>query len=165
MYAVIGDVRGRGVMLGVELVTDHELKTPAKLETLHVMDQMKEIGVLVGKGGSYGNVFRITPEDAGELLHISDVIPTLHFLCNISISCYGLHHVQDVMLPVPWGANQNFYYYCAVTVLCYAPPSSPPPPSYRVSIPPPFFPLVSELDCLSFIWRISMRRLFSGFVD
>ena len=28
-------------MLGVELVTDRELKTPAKLETLHIMDQMK----------------------------------------------------------------------------------------------------------------------------
>ncbi|MBA0710383.1 hypothetical protein Golax_009676, partial [Gossypium laxum] len=60
-HDLIGDVRGRGLMLGVELVTDHELKTPAKLETLHLLDQMKEIGVLVGKGGFYGNVFRITP--------------------------------------------------------------------------------------------------------
>ncbi|KAK9092524.1 hypothetical protein Syun_027435 [Stephania yunnanensis] len=68
---VIGDVRGRGLMLGVELVTDRHLKTPAKTEILHVMEQMKDVGVLIGKGGFYGNVFRITPplcftkEDAG----------------------------------------------------------------------------------------------------
>ncbi|KAK8464768.1 hypothetical protein PHAVU_010G078258 [Phaseolus vulgaris] len=60
-YELIGDVRGRGLMLGVEFVTDRELKTPANKETLHVMDQMKESGVLVGKGGYYGNVFRVTP--------------------------------------------------------------------------------------------------------
>ncbi|KAF8007693.1 hypothetical protein BT93_K1632 [Corymbia citriodora subsp. variegata] len=60
-YEIIGDVRGRGLMLGVELVTDRKLKTPANTETLHVMDQMKELGVLIGKGGYYGNVFRITP--------------------------------------------------------------------------------------------------------
>lgn len=77
-HAIIGDVRGRGLMIGVELVTDREMKTPAKAETLHVMDQMKEMGVLIGKGGFYGNVFRITPplcftkEDADFLVDVMD---------------------------------------------------------------------------------------------
>ncbi|OWM67073.1 alanine--glyoxylate aminotransferase 2 homolog 2, mitochondrial-like isoform X1 [Punica granatum] len=60
-YELVGDVRGRGLMLGLELVTDRKLKTPAKTEIVHVMEQMKDMGVLVGKGGYYGNVFRITP--------------------------------------------------------------------------------------------------------
>ncbi|KAK1321614.1 hypothetical protein QJS10_CPA03g01001 [Acorus calamus] len=78
-YDVIGDVRGRGLMIGVELVTDRQLKTPAKDETVHVMDQMKEMGVLIGKGGFYGNVFRITPplcftkEDADYLADVMDI--------------------------------------------------------------------------------------------
>ncbi|KAJ1416317.1 Pyridoxal phosphate-dependent transferase, major domain [Sesbania bispinosa] len=76
---LIGDVRGSGLMLGVELVTDRELKTPATAETLRVMDQMKELGVLIGKGGYYGNVFRITPplcfskEDADFLADAMDL--------------------------------------------------------------------------------------------
>ncbi|KAJ7961124.1 Alanine--glyoxylate aminotransferase 2-like 2 mitochondrial [Quillaja saponaria] len=78
-YELIGDVRGRGFMLGVELVTDRQLKKPAKAEILHVMDQMKEMGVLIGKGGFYGNVFRITPplcftkEDADFLVSAMDL--------------------------------------------------------------------------------------------
>lgn len=77
-HEIIGDVRGRGFMLGVELVTDRQLKTPAKVEILHIMDQMKDMGVLVGKGGFYGNVFRITPplcftkEDADFLVDAMD---------------------------------------------------------------------------------------------
>ncbi|XP_021766275.1 alanine--glyoxylate aminotransferase 2 homolog 3, mitochondrial-like [Chenopodium quinoa] len=79
-YELIGDVRGRGLMLGVELVKDREKKIPAKDEVFHVMDQMKEMGVLVGKGGFYGNVFRITPplcftkDDADFLVDVMDCV-------------------------------------------------------------------------------------------
>lgn len=78
-HEIIGDVRGRGLMLGVELVTDRQEKTPAKAEILHVLDRMKEMGVLIGKGGYYGNVFRITPplcftkEDADFLVDVMDI--------------------------------------------------------------------------------------------
>ncbi|PIN19543.1 Alanine-glyoxylate aminotransferase AGT2 [Handroanthus impetiginosus] len=77
-YEIIGDVRGRGLMLGVELVMDRELKTPAKAEILHIMEQMKDMGILIGKGGFFGNVFRITPplcftkEDADFLVDAMD---------------------------------------------------------------------------------------------
>lgn len=77
-HQIIGDVRGRGLMLGVELVTDRALKTPAKLEIARAMEHMKDLGVLVGKGGFFGNVFRITPplcfnkEDADFLVDVMD---------------------------------------------------------------------------------------------
>ncbi|XP_028547473.1 LOW QUALITY PROTEIN: alanine--glyoxylate aminotransferase 2 homolog 3, mitochondrial [Dendrobium catenatum] len=78
-HEIIGDVRGRGLMIGVELVSDRQEKTPAKAEILHILELMKEMGVLIGKGGYYGNVFRITPplcftkEDTDFLVDVMDV--------------------------------------------------------------------------------------------
>lgn len=78
-HQIIGDVRGTGFMLGVELVTDRQLKTPAKDEICQAMEHMKDLGVLVGKGGFYGNVFRITPplcftkEDADFFVDVMDM--------------------------------------------------------------------------------------------
>jgi alanine-glyoxylate transaminase/(R)-3-amino-2-methylpropionate-pyruvate transaminase len=60
-HALIGDVRGMGLMLGVELVKDRGRKTPAKEETLDVLEAAREMGVLIGKGGLDGNVLRIKP--------------------------------------------------------------------------------------------------------
>jgi alanine-glyoxylate transaminase / (R)-3-amino-2-methylpropionate-pyruvate transaminase len=60
-HALIGDVRGLGLMLGVELVKDRETKEPAKEECKRVMERAKELGLLVGRGGYYGNVIRIKP--------------------------------------------------------------------------------------------------------
>jgi alanine-glyoxylate transaminase/(R)-3-amino-2-methylpropionate-pyruvate transaminase len=60
-HRLIGDVRGMGLMLGVELVRDRQTKEPAKEETLAVLEHMRELGVLIGKGGLYGNVLRIKP--------------------------------------------------------------------------------------------------------
>jgi alanine-glyoxylate transaminase/(R)-3-amino-2-methylpropionate-pyruvate transaminase len=60
-HTLIGDVRGLGLMLGVELVRDRATKEPATAETLEVLERLREIGVLAGKGGLAGNVVRIKP--------------------------------------------------------------------------------------------------------
>ncbi|KAK4760955.1 hypothetical protein SAY87_005848 [Trapa incisa] len=60
-HEIIGDVRGKGLMLGLELVTDQKEKTPAKAETAHLLEKLRELGILIGKGGLHGNVFRIKP--------------------------------------------------------------------------------------------------------
>jgi alanine-glyoxylate transaminase/(R)-3-amino-2-methylpropionate-pyruvate transaminase len=60
-HPLVGDVRGMGLMLGVELVRDRGRKTPAKEETLDVLEAAREMGVLIGKGGLDGNVLRIKP--------------------------------------------------------------------------------------------------------
>jgi alanine-glyoxylate transaminase/(R)-3-amino-2-methylpropionate-pyruvate transaminase len=60
-HKIIGDVRGMGLMLGMELVRNRTTKEPAKTETLEVLEQAREMGVLVGKGGIDGSVIRIKP--------------------------------------------------------------------------------------------------------
>src|SRR6185369_12203397 len=58
---LIGDVRGLGLMIGVELVRDRKTKEPADKEAKAIRAALREKGVLVGVGGAYGNVVRFQP--------------------------------------------------------------------------------------------------------
>ena len=77
-HELIGDVRGRGLMIGVELVKDRTTKEPAKAECAEILELTRELGLLVGKGGYWGQTIRIKPSlcltlaDANFLLQVLD---------------------------------------------------------------------------------------------
>jgi len=60
-HALIGEIRGKGLFLGIELVTDREAKTPAAAETARILEHMREAGVLVARIGRYRNIVKIRP--------------------------------------------------------------------------------------------------------
>jgi 4-aminobutyrate aminotransferase/(S)-3-amino-2-methylpropionate transaminase len=75
-FSLIGEVRGKGLMIGVEMVKDKKTKTPASDETTQLAKRFMKKGVLVGTGGVLGNVIRfqpplcITTEQATKVLDI-----------------------------------------------------------------------------------------------
>jgi 4-aminobutyrate aminotransferase-like enzyme len=77
-YEVVGDVRGRGLFLSIDLVSDRDLKTPAPDAARHMANLMKQEGVLVGIHGRHDNVLKIRPpmvfseENADQLLAALD---------------------------------------------------------------------------------------------
>lgn len=60
-YKLIGDVRGKGLMLGVEVVKDRTTKEPGKAECAAVHEAAREMGLLLGKGGLWGQTIRFAP--------------------------------------------------------------------------------------------------------
>ncbi len=58
---MIGDVRGMGLMQALELVTDRTTKEPAGTAVSAIMEETRKRGLLIGKGGLYGNVLRMSP--------------------------------------------------------------------------------------------------------
>ncbi|MED6278861.1 alanine--glyoxylate aminotransferase 2 [Characodon lateralis] len=61
-YEIIGDVRGKGLQIGVEMIKDKTSREPLPPEDMaEIFEDVKDMGVLIGKGGVYGQIFRIKP--------------------------------------------------------------------------------------------------------
>ncbi|MFD7157339.1 aspartate aminotransferase family protein [Kribbella sp. NPDC059898] len=83
-FPELGDVRGKGLMLAAEIVKPDD-NTPDPAATTKLQQETKDRGLLIGKGGLYGNVLRMAPpmtlteEEAAEALEIiRDSFGTLH---------------------------------------------------------------------------------------
>jgi 4-aminobutyrate aminotransferase-like enzyme/Ser/Thr protein kinase RdoA (MazF antagonist) len=81
-HRLVGDVRGSGLFLGVELVRDRATLEPAEEEAAYVSNRMREEGILLGTDGPYHNVVKIRPpmpfsaDDVDELVATFDRILT-----------------------------------------------------------------------------------------
>lgn len=76
-HSVVGDVRGMGLMQGLELVKNRETKEPAPQAVLQVFEETKRRGVLIGKGGLYGNVIRTGMMLNSTTDHVDELIAAL----------------------------------------------------------------------------------------
>jgi len=81
-YDIIGDVRGKGLMIGVELVKDRKKKTPAKDETRKLVELARERGLLIGSGGVKGCVLRLQPPLVIEKEQIDKALDLLETIMN-----------------------------------------------------------------------------------
>ena len=79
-HALVGDVRGAGLFVGVELVRDRDTLEPAGAEAAYVSNRMRERGILLGTDGPHHNVVKIRPpmpfseSDAGLLVEVLDQV-------------------------------------------------------------------------------------------
>ena len=79
-HSLIGDVRGQGLFVGIELVRDRQTRAPADREAARLIEQMRERGVLLSTDGPFHNVIKIKPpiafsrRDADELISKMEIV-------------------------------------------------------------------------------------------
>jgi 4-aminobutyrate aminotransferase len=76
-YPLVGDVRGKGLMQGMELVLDRQTKEPAPKPVAQLFEETRARGLLIGKGGLYGNVIRIAPPLTATAEHVDQALEIL----------------------------------------------------------------------------------------
>ena len=74
---LIGDVRGSGLLIGIDLVLDRETREPAGGIANQIYNHMRDNGVLIGTAGPHGNVLKIRPPMTFNKAHADQLIATL----------------------------------------------------------------------------------------
>ncbi len=72
-HPIIGDVRGRGLMQAIELVSDRKSKTPAQRETAEIFERTRQNGLVLSKSGAHKNVLRMVPPMCLTLVDVQSV--------------------------------------------------------------------------------------------
>jgi 4-aminobutyrate aminotransferase-like enzyme len=76
-HPLVGDIRGSGLFLGIELVKNRRTLEPATTEAADVVNRMRERGVLIGTEGAFANVLKIRPPmpfNAGDAALLTDTL-------------------------------------------------------------------------------------------
>ena len=60
-FPLIGDVRGSGLFLGIDLVTDRDSRAPASTQASYVVNRLRDLGILAGTDGPHHNVLKLRP--------------------------------------------------------------------------------------------------------
>jgi 4-aminobutyrate aminotransferase / (S)-3-amino-2-methylpropionate transaminase / 5-aminovalerate transaminase len=76
-HGKIGEIRGKGLMIGIEMVSDTQSKTPAAAAATRIRDICLEEGLLIGQGGVFGNVLRIQPPLVISQSQMQDIVKIL----------------------------------------------------------------------------------------
>lgn len=77
---IIGDVRGVGLFIGIELVRDRELRTPATVEAKHVVSRMKDEKILVSSDGPDNNILKLKPPMVFSIENADHFVQTLDYI-------------------------------------------------------------------------------------
>lgn len=76
-YPLMGDVRGKGLMQGIEMVADRKSKEPAPAAVSQLFEETRARGLLIGKGGLHSNVIRIAPPLTATKEHVEEALEIL----------------------------------------------------------------------------------------
>ncbi len=87
-YEMIGDIRGRGLFLSVDLVSDPETKAPDKAAAHHMVNQLKAEGVLLSAHGRHDNVLKIRPPMVFDEANADQLLTALD-------TCFGRIHTSS----------------------------------------------------------------------
>ena len=77
-YPLIGDVRGRGLFIGIELVNDHVILKPAAAQADYIAERMKLEGVLISTDGPLHNVLKIKPPICFNNDNVDQLVAQMH---------------------------------------------------------------------------------------
>lgn len=78
-YPLIGEIRGKGFMQGIEVVADRQTKEPGAQYAGAVLDASKKLGLLIGKGGLYSNCLRVAPPLIATKEHVEEALEKLDY--------------------------------------------------------------------------------------